>query len=335
MINIAQLGVGYWGPNLIRSFVEFDTVDKFTVCDPDRERLKRIKRRYPRVSITESTKRIFENPSFDAIVIVTPAATHYELVKTSLLAGKHVFVEKPLAMNSKEATEVCNLANRQGKILMVGHNFLFNAAVLKAKEYIDTGDLGEIYYILSQRLNLGRVRSDVNVMWNLAPHDISIILFWLEECPSKVSAKGLSFLQKGIDDVVFLDLDFPSGRAAHIHVSWLDPNKTRKIVVVGSKKMMIYDDVSSDAKITIFDKGIDRQNIIRELPDINNFGQFQLMQRVGDIFIPKIEFDEPLKLECQHFVDCIMNNTDPITNGENGCKIVEVLERAQLCLDSN
>ncbi len=273
--------------------------------------------------------------SIDAVVVAIPAALHYEFAKKIMLAGKHVLVEKPLAMTTRDAEELISLAKNEDKVLMVGHTFLYNAAVHKAREYIDSGELGDIYYILAQRLNLGRVRQDVNALWNLAPHDISIILYWLDEIPNKVSAKGLTYLQDGIEDAVFMDLDFPSGRAAHIHVSWLHPNKTRQMIIVGSRKMLIYDDVSTDAKITIYDKGIDKKQILRDLPDIESFGQFQVMHRIGDIHIPKIDFKEPLRMECQHFTDCIINGETPVTDGQSGLSVVKILDEAQQILDQS
>jgi predicted dehydrogenase len=332
-INLAQLGAGYWGPNLIRNFVHLDEVTEFTVCDFNQERLDMVERLYPSIKTTKSDDDVLNNPDVDAVVIAIPAALHYEYVKRALLAGKNVLVEKPLALSTREAEELVALANDKQKTLMVGHTFLFNAAVHKAKEYIDSGELGDIYYILAQRLNLGRVRQDINVMWNLAPHDISIILYWLNETPSNVSAKGLNFLQEGIEDVVFMDLDFPSRRSAHIHVSWMDPRKIRKLLVVGSKKMLVYDDISMDAKIVIFDKGIDKKHIIKDLPDIESFGHFQILQRSGDTYIPKVHFEEPLRMQCQHFIDCILNGKTPITDGRNGFDVVDILERAQFKLD--
>ncbi len=329
MIHLAQLGAGHWGPNLIRNFMQLDEVGEFTVCDLEEVRLKKMHRRYPGIRITQSVEDVLTKPEIDAVVIAIPAALHYEYAKKALLAGKHVLVEKPLAMTTKQAEELIALAKAKEKVLMVGHTFLFNAAVLKAKQYIDSGELGEIYYILSQRLNLGRVRQDVNAMWNLAPHDISIILYWLDEEPSSVSAKGLTFLQEGIEDVVLMDLVFPSGRAAHIHISWLHPQKTRQMTIVGSKKMLVYDDVSSDAKIVVHDKGVEKTRIPRVLPDVESFADFQLASRMGDIHIPKIDFKEPLSLECQHFIECIFNGSKPIPDGENGRKVVKVLEEAQ------
>lgn len=332
-LHIAQLGAGYWGPNLVRNFVQLDAIDEFTVCDLDASRLDKMKNQYPKVKVTQYADEVLRDPTIDAIVVATPAAIHYEYAKKALLAGKHVLVEKPLAMTTKEAQELIALSKEKQKTLMVGHTFLYNAAVRKAKEYIDNGELGEIYYILAQRLNLGRVRQDVNVLWNLAPHDISIILYWLDEIPEKVTAKGLTFLQEGIEDVVFIDLDFPSGRAAHVHVSWMDPSKTRKMVVVGSKKMLVYDDVSLEAKIVIFDKGIEKKHIIRDLPDIESFGQFQFMHRSGDIYIPKVDFKEPLLIECRHFIDCIINRGTSLSDGRSGLDVVNILERAQHVLN--
>ena len=334
-IHIAQIGVGYWGPNLIRNFAQLDTVGELTVCDLDVSRLNKISEQHPKVNVTQSFDEVLNNTDIDAVVVAIPASLHYEYARKVILAGKHVLVEKPLAMTTQDAEELVNLARNEDKILMVGHTFLYNAAVHKAREYIDNGELGDIYYILAQRLNLGRVRQDVNALWNLAPHDISIILYWLDEIPNRVSAKGLTYLQDGIEDAVFMDLDFPSGRAAHIHVSWLHPSKTRQMIIVGSRKMLIYDDVSTDAKITIYDKGIDKKQIIRDLPDIKSFEQFQVMHRTGNVHIPKINFKEPLRVECQHFVDCLINGETPVTDGQSGLGVVKILDEAQKILDQS
>jgi len=329
MLKIAQLGAGYWGPNLIRNFMQISKIDQFFVCDTKEDRLRKIARQYPKVKTTLSSEEIFSNTSIDGVVLALPAAMHFEYAKKALLSNKHVLVEKPLAMNTKEAKELIEIAVSKKKILMVGHTFLYNSAVRKIKEYITNNELGEIYYIFSQRLNLGKLRSDVNALWNLAPHDISIILYWLDELPHTACAKGLTFIQKGIEDVVFANLDFPSGISAHIHVSWLDPSKTRKIVIIGSKKMIVYNDVSADAKISIYDKGIDKKNIPTELPEIESFGKFQLMQRSGDVLIPKIDFKEPLSIECSEFIGCIKNGKQSLTDGISGYHVVNVLEKAQ------
>ena len=334
MITIGQLGCGYWGPNLLRNFLKIDDVHQIFVNDTNEEMLTKIKSEFISIETGLSTNDIIESKKINAIVIALPAALHYEYTKKALLADKHVLVEKPLSMKSDESLELIRMAKEKNKVLMVGHTFLYNSAVRKAKEYIDSGELGDIYYIFSQRLNLGRVRQDINAMWNLAPHDISIINYWLGETPSNVMAKGVSFLQEGIEDLVFIHLDFPSGKSAHIHVTWLDPLKTRKMVIVGSKKMLVYDDVSTDSKIMILDKGIDKSLKENFEHEIYDYALFQLKNRIGDILIPHFNFDEPLKSECKHFVDCIINGKNPLTDGENGLEVVKVLEAAQKHLDA-
>lgn len=333
-LRLAQIGAGYWGANLIRNFAQIEDVDRFTICDVDPARLDKFKAQFPRVETTTDTDGVMADSGIDGVILAVPAAMHHRLARQALLAGKHVFVEKPLATSMADAQDLVELASERGQILMVGHTFLFNAAVKRVKEYIDSGELGQVYYVFAQRLNLGKVREDVNALWNLAPHDISIILYWLGETPRDVSARGFTFLQPGIEDVVFTTMNFPSGSAAQIHVSWLDPVKTRRMVVVGSKKMLIYDDVSMDAKITIYDKGIDKKNILRSLPDIETFGQFQYMHRIGDVLIPNVKFSEPLNIECRHFVECLREGRPPLTDGRGGLDVVGVLQRAQECLDA-
>lgn len=329
-LNVAQIGAGYWGPNLIRNLLPMSEIDSFTVCDHDENCLAKICSSYPLVQTSTSAQNVLEDPSVDAIIIALPASLHYEFASKALRAGKHVFVEKPLATTALQAQELVALSQSAGKVLMVGHTFLFNPAVDYIKQYVNSGELGEVYYIICERLNLGRVRQDINAWWNLAPHDISIVLDLFDgEMPSWIDASGHSFLQNGIEDVVFANLRYPSGRAAHIHVSWLHPRKTRTTIVVGSKKMLIYDDVSSDAKVTIYDKGIEKKCIPRDLPAIESFGQFQFIHRMGDVYIPKINFKEPLQLECRHFIDCIINNSKPKSDGINGLRVVEILEKVQ------
>jgi len=328
-IKIGQIGCGYWGPNLVRNFLNNKQVENIIVCDSNKEMLRKISAKYPSIETTDISDTIINDLSIDAVIIALPAKLHYEYAKKAILAGKHVLVEKPFAMNSFEANDLIKIGKEKNKVVMAGHTFIYNAAVKKIKKIIDSGELGEIYYIFSQRLNLGRVRQDVNAMWNLAPHDISIVLYWLNEKPSKVYANGKSFLQKNIEDLVFLHLDFPSGKSVHIHVSWLDPCKTRKMIIVASKKMLIYDDVSTEAKIMIYDKGIDKTLKDDIKHEIYDFASFQLQTRIGDILIPQIDFDEPLKEETNHFIDCIMNGKLPITGGKEGLEVVEILEKAQ------
>lgn len=326
MIGIAVVGAGYWGPNLIRNFVDTPGCWLKKVADLDERRLARIKRQYPDVAITTCFQELLEDEEIQGIVLATPAHTHYALARQVLQAGKGVLVEKPLATAVAECQALIDLAQQQGQVLMVGHTFEYNAAVRRVEEYIRSGELGEVYYLYSQRLNLGIVRQDVNALWNLAPHDISIALRWLGEMPVAVNARGYTYLQAGIEDVVYLNLEFASGVAAHIHVSWLDPGKVRRMTVVGSRKMAIYDDVSTEAKIQLFDKGIDRQHMDGSLGTFDSFGKFQLIQRAGDVLIPRLDFVEPLKVEAAHFVECLVQGKRPLTDGENGLRVVKILE---------
>jgi predicted dehydrogenase len=258
---------------------------------------------------------------------------HYTLAKAALLAGKHTFVEKPLAMSTVEADELVDLAAAVGKTLMVGHSFLYNAAVNYTKELIDRGELGDTYYIYSQRLNLGQVRSDVNAWWNLAPHDISILLHFMNgELPISATAHGIDYIQPGIEDVVFATLTWANRVTAHVHVSWLDPGKVRKMTIVGSRKMVVYDDAGED-KIKVLDKGVDRIPKIGEQMDYDNFNSYQILHRTGDILIPKIDFQEPLKVEANHFLECIETGQTPITGPKHARDVVAVLEMVQQALD--
>lgn len=334
-INLAQIGVGYWGRNLLRSFYHSEYIGTLIAVDPSEKAQQWVKKEYPTIKIRDGFESVLKDSSVQAIVLATPANTHFALAKQALLAGKHLFVEKPLALSVKEAEELVALARLNRRILMVGHTFLYNAAVRTIKSYIEEGLLGQIYYVYSQRLNLGRVRSDVNALWNLAPHDLSILLYWFEKLPLQVSAKGDSFLQDSVEDVVFLNLDFQGGVSAHVHVSWLDPNKRRSMTLVGSKKMVVYEDTSADAKIKIYDKGITKKNIDDSLGDYDNFGKFQLIQRAGDLLIPKINFIEPLRVETNHFLESITTGKPPLTDGGHGLQVIRILEAAQKSLKSN
>lgn len=321
MKNIAIIGCGYWGKNLVRNFHKLGVLD--TVCDSDDNLLNKSKETCPGINCEKSFDKVLADNNIAGVVISTPAASHYSLVKKSLEHGKNVFVEKPFATSVKEAEELVKLAKSKKLVLMVGFTFLYNAAVIKVKEIIDSGELGEIYYVYSQRLNLGIVRKDVNAWWNLAPHDVSIILYWIPQKVKSVSGFGISFLQKGIEDVVTANIKFENLPAAFIHVSWLNPSKVRQMAVIGSKKMAIYDDVSVDKKVQIYDKGIDK------FEDFNSFEQFQLIQRAGGVYYPKIDFKEPLEVEAEHFVDCIKNKKEPFTSGEKSLPVVNVLEGVQ------
>lgn len=333
MINLGLIGCGYWGPNLLRNFYNHPDCQIQLVADTSPSRLDYVKKNYPSIDTTADYKDLLDS-GIDAVVIATPAQTHYALVKEMLKAGKHVLVEKPLAMTVKEGDELVKLARKVRKKLMVGHTFEYNAAVQKLKQLIKKGEVGKPYYLYSQRLNLGIVRQDINALWNLAPHDISIILYLLEAMPISVSAKGHDVFQNGNEDVVFLIMHFPQDIMAHVQVSWLDPSKVRRMTVVGSEKMVIYDDVS-DAKIQIYDKGIRKQNITDSLGAFDDFGKFQLIKTAGDVVHPKINFVEPLKTECAHFIECIEKNKEPQTDGENGLRVVRVLEAAQKSMRAN
>jgi predicted dehydrogenase len=332
MVNIALVGLGYWGPNLARNFVALPEATLHTLCDTQTERLERLGRQYPSAKQQTSFEAVLADPTVEAVVIATPVQTHFDLALAALQAGKHVLVEKPLAQTTRQCQTLIAAAATQKVILMAGHVFLYNAAVRKVKEYIESGELGEIYYVYSQRLNLGIIRQDVNALWNFAPHDLSIINYWLGAAPESVTARGYSYLQPGIEDVVFITLDFPGGIGANVHISWLDPNKVRRMTVVGSHKMVVYDDVSADAKVMVYDRGFTKKPNDSSLGRYESFGEFQLLLRAGDIIIPKIDFVEPLKLECSHFIECIKSGNNPLSDGYDGLRVVQVLEAAQQSL---
>jgi len=324
-MNLAVIGCGYWGKNLIRNF--YKTGHLKYISDIDEDNLNKILHEYPNL-IPQTPFNIFTNNNIDGVIIATPANTHYELVKKALKYSKDVFVEKPFTLNLKEAEELTSEAKKLNKILMVGMTFLYNPVVKQIKKIIDSGDIGDIYYIYSQRLNLGRIRKDTDVWWNLAPHDISIFLYWLKSKPKKVNASGYSFLQKNKVDVVVADIEFENGTVAFIQNSWLEPNKIRKMTIVGTKKMIVWDDTATDRKIEIYDKGIDVVPT-KHFKDYRDYADFQFVKRSGDIHIPKIESDEPLFIEAQHFVECIEKRKDPLTSAKNNIEIMRILEDAQ------
>lgn len=332
-MKIGVVGAGYWGRNLIRNMSQLGVLD--TVCDVDKASLGKIKSTYPGVSLVDSLTPVLNRSEIEAVVIATPASMHYVTAKQCLSAGKHVLVEKPFTLSLKEADELISIARKKKLVLMVGMTFIYNAAVRKVRELIQSGALGDIYYVYFERVNLGKVRTDVNVWWNLAPHDISIALYWLDSKIDNLTARGSCYLQKDIEDVVWANIKFRNNTCVLIHTSWLHPNKTRKAVVVGSRKMVIYDEISPDMKVQVYDKGIDRKDISKRLGEYENFGQFQLIQRAGDIYIPKINFTEPLLEECSHFVECIKTGRKPRTDGVWSREIVRVLEAGQKSMKKN
>jgi predicted dehydrogenase len=333
-ITIGQIGCGYWGPNVLRNFSAQPGCLVKYVAEINPERQAYVRANFPRSEVVSDLDALLNDSEVDAVVVATPAASHYALAKQVLEARKHVFVEKPLATSTRQADELVNLASAAGKTLMVGHTFLYNAAVRYAQKLLADESLGQLYYIYSQRLNLGQVRSDVNAWWNLAPHDVSILMYLMNgELPVSVSAVGVSYIQPGIEDVVFATLKWASGVTGHIHVSWLDPGKIRKMTLVGSRKMVVYDDVSDD-KIKIYDKGVDRVPKIGERMDYDQSGDYQLIHRTGDILLPKIAFQEPLKTEAAHFLECLRNGRQPLTGPQHARDVVAVLEATQTALKS-
>lgn len=325
MINVAQIGVGYWGPNLLRNLALNKDCDVKLVVDIAEERRAYVKSIYPSIKVSENVQDIVNDATIDAVVIATPFKTHYELLTKLIKAGKHVLVEKPLASSLSEIEEIEYLQKERNVIVMVGHTFLYNSAVRFVKNIIDSDDLGDVRYIYSQRLNLGRIRSDINALWNFAPHDISIIQYWLDESePISVSAHGMDYVQEGIYDVVFMNLIYPGKIMANIHVSWLDPQRVRKMIVVGSRKMVVYDDIAEN-KIAIYDKRIDRMAVLGKNMDYDIPDSIKFNHRSGDVLLPKIKFVEPLKVEIAHFIDCIINGTKCITDVEHAKKVIRIL----------
>lgn len=328
-ITVAQIGVGYWGPNLLRNLMSNNNCIVKTVVDIVRERRDFVNGLYPGVLLSDKVEDVLNDPEIDAVVIATPVATHFELAMKALDAGKHVLVEKPMATSVEEVEQIGSLAKEKSLIAMAGHTFLYNAAVRYVKQLIDSGELGDIRYIYSQRINLGRIRSDVDALWNLAPHDISIIQYWLGDPePVSISRRGMDYIQNGVEDVVFLNVVYPNNIMANIHVSWLDPHKVRQMTVVGSEKMVVYDDIAEN-KIAIFDKGIDRMAVLGENMDFDKPNDFQFNHRSGDVVLPKIAWQEPLKVEIEHFVDCIQNGTECITGVEHAKKVVQILSMSE------
>ncbi len=325
-VGVAVVGCGYWGPNLIRNFARVQGGYLAALCDRDPARLEAAGRDLPAVAREPEYDIILADPTIDAVVIATSAVTHYSLAKKALLSGKHVYVEKPLCLCAADAADLVAIAIQQERLLMVGHLLEYHPAVEFLKSILDAGLLGDLRYVYSQRLNLGQVRHDENALWSLGPHDIAVANFLLEEQPLEVCAVGQSYLQSGIQDVVFLTIRYPGQRLAHIHVSWLDPHKTRKLTVVGSRQMAVFDDMEPAEKIRLYDKGVD-------FPTVDGHDPAAGMKlRFGDICIPCLPGGEPLLAECQHFVDCIRSGRTPRSDGWDGLRVVQVLEAAERSL---
>ena len=321
-LRIAVIGAGHWGPNHIRNFESMSRTELVAVADTNTDRLRNISERYPRVEVVDSYTKLF-NMNLDGVVIVTPPATHHQIALECLQHGLNVFVEKPLTLNSQHSEELVQVAEANNLVLMVGHIYEYNVAIQYIKKLIQEGELGDIYYIDAIRASLGLFQPNANVLWDLAPHDFSLILYLLEDFPSSVSANGGSYVLNylGVHDLAYVHLQFPNGTIANARVSWLDPNKTRRFTIVGSKKMLVYDDVGLE-KVKLFDKGVEI------FPDTDNYGTFQAQYRAGNAIIPHFQWEEPLRLECEHFVECILEGKTPVSDGRSGLRVVKLLEAA-------
>jgi predicted dehydrogenase len=323
LVNVGLVGLGYWGPNLLRVLAECPDVEVRTICDLDGDRLERFARRHPTVATTHFFDDLLEDPDIDAILIATPISTHFDLASRALTAGKHVFVEKPLASSSEDATELVTLATETERVLMCGHTFIYSPAVRAVKDLLRRDELGDLYFISASRVNLGLHQRDVSVLWDLAPHDFSILLHWLDgEMPETISAIGRDAVVSGIPDVAFIDLTFASELIAHVELSWLAPSKLRRTALVGSKKMVVYDDVSSSEPVRIFDHGVVYE-------DPKTFGQYHLSYRTGDVLSPKLDTTEPIALQLDDFMKSIRTGQQPVADMELARRVVSMVEAAE------
>jgi len=328
-INVGVVGCGYWGPNLVRNFRALPDCSLKMMCDISQERLGHLRALYPEVEGEADFRHMLNGAGLDAVVIATAVKLHYPMAKASLLAGKHTLIEKPMAAASVECEELIEIASKKGLVLMVGHTFLYSPAVRKIKEIVEWGDVGDIRYISARRLNLGLFQKDINVAWDLAPHDLSIILYVMGESPLSVNCRGSAHVTRGVEDVTSMSLQFSKNRSAMVHSSWLDPRKIREMTSVGSKRMIVYDDVAPLEKIRIFDARVERP------PHYDTFAEFQYAYHYGDMYAPYIKQEEPLKAECQHFLDCIRESKAPLSGGAQGLELVRILEAASVSLKQN
>src|SRR6059058_4404060 len=309
--RVGVVGCGYWGPNLIRNFRQLPDCNLKLMCDTSEQRLAHLKSLYPEVEGHKDFGHLLNGAELDAVIIATPVRFHYAMAKASLLAGKHTLIEKPMASSAEECEELIQIAQEKGLVLMVGHTFLYSPAVKKIKEIVDRGEIGDIRYISSRRLNLGLFQKDINVAWDLAPHDISIILHVLEEVPVSVNCRGEAHITPGMEDVTNMSLSFSRKRFATIQSSWLEPRKIREMTIVGTRRMIVYDDLRTREKIRIYDARVERP------PHYDTFAEFQYSYHYGDSYIPHLQQEEPLTLACRHFIDCIETNSHPITGGRH------------------
>jgi predicted dehydrogenase len=323
-LRVGVAGLGYWGPNLARNFAAIPGAELAWCCDPDEEARTRVGRAFPSARLTGDFAELLADDSLDAVVLATPVPSHAELAVEVLAAGKHCFVEKPLAQSVADAERAVAAATASGGTLMVGHLLEYHPGVRRLKELAETGELGEdIFYIYGNRLNLGKLRADENALWSLGAHDVSVVLYLAGEEPCEAVAHGASYVREGVEDIVFCFLRFPSGLTAHLHLSWLDPHKERRFTVVGSRRMATFDDMELERKLTVYDKGFDE--------DARGYGEY--ITRSGDIFSPRIPNLEPLRVECEHFVECCLSGQRPRSDGLSGLRVVRVLETLQRSLD--
>lgn len=325
-IEIGQVGLGAWGKNLLRNFTMLNQCHVKMACDTDASQCAKTSEMFSGVVLTNKYEDIVGDDKIEAVVIATPPATHYQMAAKAIEAGKDVFVEKPLASDIDEGKRLVELAEKHDRILMVGHIMEYHPASLLLKQYVEDGVLGEVYYLYSSRINLGKVRDIENSLWSFAPHDISLIMFLLNKYPSRVTATGSSYLQKSIEDVCFMTMHFDDKTMAHVHVSWLDPHKERKLTIVGSKRMVVFDDTRASEKVWLYDKGVDTKL------DYTTYGEYMSL-RIGDITLPHVPSGEPLRLECMHFLDCVQNHKRPRSDGDDGLQVLSILQAAQNSLE--
>jgi predicted dehydrogenase len=326
-INVGVVGLGYWGPNLARNFAAIPDCRVAWLCDASEQARRRLEQSFPQAHSAEDIERLLEDPELDAVALATPVPTHAQLASRVARAGKHCFVEKPLATSAADAEDAIAAAREAGRMLMVGHLLEYHPAVHRLKELLDAGELGELYYVYGNRLNLGKLRADENALWSLGAHDVSVILHLIGEEPVECVAHGHSYVREGVEDVVFCYLRFPSGAVAHLHLSWLDPHKERRLTVVGARRMATFDDMQLEGKLTLYDKGFDE--------DVRSPSGTRYSARSGEIFSPQIPNVEPLRVECEHFVECIRTGSTPRSDGESGLRVVRVLEQLQRSLDGD
>lgn len=324
--RISVIGLGHWGPHYVRIFSQIPDCRLASFCDTNSDRVRQLEDSFPSARATTNPEDIYSSEDTDAVVIATPASTHFEIAMRCLEAGKDLLVEKPLALTSAECAKLVEAAERSGSVLMVGHTFIYNAGVRKVKELAEKGDLGRIYYLLFTRTHLGLIREDVSAIWDLAPHDVSIASFILDARPEGVSAVGSAFLKDGRQDVAFANIFYPDDIVANIHVSWIDSNKERRVTVVGSDRRVVFDDLNNLETVKIFEKGVSVEK------PVTDFGEFRLLLRDGDIISPKVEPSEPLKNMCRHFLDCLRTRQSPITDGPSGLQTVKVMEAIEQSL---